>query len=277
MIPNRFGMAMCFLFLFFTVTGAHYSNNLIFLFAFIVVSFLLIAILQTAKNLRGIDVLSVRLPNGFPTEPSAVDILVCNTKNIEKFGLGLQFKEQKDHVIVHEISPQDKKWVSHPFRLPGKRGSYRALRIKVFTDAPYGLFYGWYYLSPSAEGIVYPRPSGLPHDSKTPLSLGSDFSGIKEYQEGDPLQRISWKQSAKREDLLVKEFDDETPASEVFKLEDCPQSDIEGQLSQLALWLTQAEANHKTYALVLREPIAALGRGETHLHQCLAELGVYND
>lgn len=277
MIPTRFGGAMCFLFLFFTITGAHYSNNLIFLFAFIIVSFLLIAILQTAKNLRGLKVLSVRIAEGFPMEQTTVDILVENGRSLEKFGLAVQFKDQKSHVIIDEIMDNDKKWLAHPYELPHKRGRFSAQRLRISTDAPYGLFYGWYYWTSDAEGVVYPKPAGLLRESTSQNASGADFSGLKSYNPGDLFQRISWKHSAKREDWLVKEFKDETPVSEIYTLEQCPQTDIEGKLSQMALWVTEAEFHQKHYGIVLNCVSSPVGRGEHHLHHCLFELGVYGD
>lgn len=277
MIPTRFGAALCLLFLFFTFAGAHYSNNLIFLFAFIIVSFLLIAILQTAKNLRGLEVLSVHIPNGFPNEYSRVEILVQNPRKTEKFGLSLHFKNQKDHVIVDEIFPQDQKWVFYPFLLPVKRGRFKPPRLRISTDAPYGLFYGWYYLYPDSEGVVYPQLAGHPRDDQDLPSAGADFSGLKKYTLGDPFQRISWKHSAKREEWLLKEFNDDTPASELYDINDCPQTNIEGKLSQLALWVAQAEQHQKSYGIILHQRVSPIGRGDYHLNECLYELGIHND
>lgn len=275
MIPTRFGAAACFLFLFFTVTAAHYSNNLIFLFAFILVSFLLVAILQTAKNLRGLQILSVQIHSGFPSEKTNAEILVYNKRPTEKFGLGVQIQGQKDFVIVDEIFAKDKKWIQHPFTLPSKRGPFATERIRVYTDAPYGLFYGWYYIYRMDSGVVYPAPKGFLRDSTTPQNAGADFSGLKQYNEGDPIHRISWKHTAKREELMLKEFRDETPTTEVYDINDCPQPHIEDKLSQMSLWVTQAEQHQKSYGIILQNENSALGRGEHHLHDCLFELGNY--
>lgn len=277
MIPTRFGGAMCFLFLFFTFAGAHYSNNLIFLFAFIIVSFLLISILQTAKNLRGLEILSVRVPEGFPDEYTRVELLVYNPNQNEKFGLNLKFNNNKEHVVIDEIFPLDKKWLFHPYLLPPQRGRFKTPRIRVSTDAPYGLFFGWYYLYPSAEGVVYPKLAGEEKETLSLNSTGADFSGLKEYAKGDPFQRVSWKHSAKREEWLVKEFKDEAPVSEIYALEDCPQADLEAKLSQLAFWVTRAEQQSKSYGISLPKRTSLIGRGDHHLKECLYELGVFHD
>lgn len=276
MIPTRFGAAACFLFLFFTATGAHYSNNLIFLFAFVLVSFLLVAILQTAKNLRGLDILTVNIHSGFPTEITTADILVHNKRSADKFGMGLQIRGQKNFVMLDEILRGDKKWLHHSFKLPNKRGIFKTERIKVFTDAPYGLFYGWYYVYRTDMGLAYPTPKGVSRENTAQLDRGADFSGIKQFTQGDPIHRISWKHSAKRDELLLKEFKDETPVTEIYDLRDCPQKDIEDKLSQLALWVTQSEHYQKSYAIVLNSYKSSMGRGDHHLHQCLTEMGTFH-
>lgn len=276
MIPTRYGAVACFLFLFFIIAAAHYSNNLIFLFGFILISFLLVATLQTAKNLRGLGVLKTQIHPGFPNEKTVATLFVQNKRAMDKFGLSLQFHKQPDQVILDEILSKDSKWISHPFTLPEKRGRFSTERVRVGTDAPYGLFYGWYYIYRTDGGVVYPTPRGLSKESKMPQNKGSDFSGLKEYVEGDPLHRVSWKHTAKRDELLLKEFRDETPIIEIYSLDDCPQPHIEDKLSQMALWVCEAEQSRKSYGIVLGEESSSIGRGDAHLQNCLYMLGVYD-
>ncbi len=275
MIPTRFGLACGVLFLFFTITAAHYANNLIFLMAFILVSFLLISILQTAKNLRGLTLIKVQMQPGFPDQTTVAQVLVQNTKTSPKMGIGLQFGKQKPFFVIDEISAEDKKWISLPFVLPSQRGRYSTTKVKVFTDAPYGLFYGWYNIYRTDQTVVYPRPIGENSSTLQNKSLGSDFSGLIDFQNGDSLSRVSWKHSAQRDQLLVKEFKDETPQLEIYRLADCPQKDIEDKLSQLCLWITQAEKQKIKYGLQLHEPLVLVGSGEKHSQECLYQLGVF--
>lgn len=275
MIPNRFGLALSFIFIFFTVTGAHYSNNLIFLFAFIIVSFLLIAILQTAKNVRGLMIVKSHIQAGFPGEISKADLLVENQKSISQFGLYVQIHKQKNSAIVHEIQAKDKLWISQPFLLPAKRGLFEFDKIKVSTQVPYGLFYGWRYVYKKNVVVVYPKPHGISKNYATATNKGSDFSGLKQFVTGDTIARISWKHSAKRDELLLKQFKEDEPEVKIFDINDCPQSELEAQLSQLALWVVDAEKGQKSYGLKLDDLSIKAGRGTTHMHECLYQLGIY--
>ena len=64
---------------------------------------------------------------------------------------------------------------------------------------------------------------------------GQELYGVREYRPGDPLRRIHWKTSARRGDLVVREF--EPPGLRVVGLlleSDPPTTEIADQLSRLA-------------------------------------------
>lgn len=275
MVPTRYGAIASGLFILLTITGAHYSNNLIFLFAFILVSFLLIAIMQTAKNMRGIQVTRIYIHDGFPKDISRVEFYVRNVKSSEKIGIGIQLKGQKSSAMISEIHSDDEQMIVTAFVLPEKRGRHIIERVKIFTDAPYGLFYGWYYNYFPTSYVVYPVPKGNPLQVHTDISKGLDFSGLREYVVGDTLSRMSWKHSARRDSLILKEFNEQEKEQEIFSLKDCPQKNIEDQLSQLSLWVTLAEENQFRYGLSLPNSKILAQNGKSHLKKCLYSLAVF--
>ena len=149
-------------------------------------------------------------------------------------GIGIQFHGHSAVQMIDELAAGDEKIVHHAFALPERRGRHDIRKIKIFTDAPYGLFFGWYYIRRMSSYVVYPRPVGevlpvLRHTTK-----GADFSGLKEYVSGDPVERISWKHSIKRGQLILKEFKEDDDSVEMFSLEICPQTHLEDKLSQLS-------------------------------------------
>jgi uncharacterized protein (DUF58 family) len=275
MIPNWYGGMACFLFLFFTITGAYYSNNVIFLFAFVLISFLLISILQTAKNLRGIQITNLSVQNGFPGEKTKTTMQLINSKTEYKFGVQVQIKGQKNIRMIDELPGQDTKMISTFYHLPASRGPHKTKSIKISTDAPYGLFSGWFYIYPDSKFVVYPKPAGLPLEIFSSAGEGADFSELRSYVQGDSLHRISWKHSAKKDNLVLKVFKEEEAPLNTFALEDCPQSELENKLAQLALWIQSAEQQRHQYALKLSNSSNRLGTGEKHFHECLRQLGLY--
>jgi len=109
-----------------------------------------------------------------------------------------------------------------------------------------------------------------------PSGEGEDFAGLRPYQPGDPLRRIAWRQSAKGEALLTKQF--ETPTSSTLWLSwnALPaQLALEPRLSRLTAWALGAERGSAPYALKLPGQTLEPGQGEGHLRRVLTALALY--
>lgn len=272
MIPNRYGFVAITLFIVFSLVAATYSNNLLFLLAFIHVSFLLISILQTARNLRHIEVSAVQIPSGFPGETVAVRVLLLQKSKSLKTGLYLRC--EKSEQLIPEFAAKDQKVLTLSLELPQKRGEHFLQRLRLSTESPYGLFYGWLYFKVSTPYYVYPKPLGHPLPQNQ-TSLGADeFSGLKQYQTGDSPQRISWKHSAKTDQLLLKEFKESQGVSCLLNWEDCSQTTDEEKLQQLARWIVDCETRQSSYQLIVPgiPTRGSFDRGHSHLHQSLLSL-----
>jgi hypothetical protein len=83
------------------------------------------------------------------------------------------------------------------------RGPLALGRVTLSSTQPLGLWRAWSYVHFPLAGVVYP----LPEPGAPPLPRGahgqdltapgqgeeSEFAGLREYQPGDPLQRVAWK------------------------------------------------------------------------------------
>lgn len=272
MIPNRFGFLAVSLFIVFSLVAATYSNNLLFLLAFLHVSFLLVAILQTARNLRHIDIEAVQIPAGFPGETVEIKVLIKQNARAPK--LGLTVFCEKSQKLIEELPEKDQKIITLLLQLPQTRGQHRLKRIGMGTESPYGLFYGWLYFKVNTPYFVYPRPVGNTLALLSHHQGSGDFSGLKNYQLGDSPQRISWKHSSRSEQLLVKEFKESAEPQCLLRWQDCLQTDDEGKLQQLARWIVDCEGGHFTYSLELPGANTTPGfdSGAAHFHRNLLAL-----
>ena len=82
---------------------------------------------------------------------------------------------------------------------------------------PLGLWRGWAYVHFPLAGIVYPAPESdappLPpgavgHDANaTARGDDADLAGLRDYQPGDPMQRIAWKAVARGAGWHTKQFE----------------------------------------------------------------------
>lgn len=272
MIPNRFGFMAIGLFFVFSLVAATYSNNLLFLLAFLHVSFLLVCILQTARNLRHIEVNIMRIPEGFPGEVVGAQIKAQNLS--KKIKQGIVVRCGQEELLIAELQPLEQRYILIPFVLPSQRGAHALERLRVSTESPYGLFRGWLYIKNKWTYFVYPKPQGEPLPAQQTLLPGGDFSGLREYQLGDPLARVSWKHSARNDKLLLKEFNERDESFYLIDWDQCPQKNAEERLSQLARWIVDCEKTQRFYALRLHpsETSFHFHRGHSHYHAHLLKL-----
>jgi len=107
--------------------------------------------------------------------------------------------------------------------VPAARRGWMPLgRVMLETRFPLGLFRAWSYVEPDARCLVYPRPerSPLPPFSgesargaqRSPTPGNDDFAGLRGYQRSDSPRHVAWKQVARSDDMLTKQFTGETAA-----------------------------------------------------------------
>ena len=103
---------------------------------------------------------------------------------------------------------------------PARRGTLVLGELRVHSRFPFGLFERDRLVALKDEVLVLPRISPLverwarPHGlvplasarRSTAADTGDDFAGLRDYQPGDPLQRIDWKAYARRGAPYVKEL-----------------------------------------------------------------------
>lgn len=270
--PNRYGFLFFALFALSIAIGATYNNNLVFLAGFGLISALFVAILVTAKNLRGLEILSVHVSSGFPNEKVPVAVLIKNSSHLPHTRLGISIDGQSTKGELEYIGPNDTATVRLTYTLPGKRGVHIISRVSFSTQNPFGLFYSWYWFHLSAKYFVFPKPLGQKERPKRYETLGEEFSGLKEFEAGDRLSRVSWKHFAKRGDLLIKEFNESENQQDLIDIAEATQNDFEQKLSQLSLWLVEAEGSQRHYALRLSDHLSSMGSGKDHLKSCLETL-----
>ncbi len=123
---------------------------------------------------------------------------------------------------------------------PLKRGRYRWSLVKVEASDALGLVYlSHKHRTEQAELTVYPAP--LPVEVELNPTAGSGIAeveagrvrgsglephAVREYVSGDPLRYIHWKSSARRDTLMVKEFDTGTSVSLAIVLDNRKATDV---------------------------------------------------
>ncbi len=118
-----------------------------------------------------------------------------------------------------------------------RRGRYRLGPVAISSGDAFGLFESRKIVPATHELIVYPpridvsdipmpmaNMSGGRTSHVNPSLAAHQISGIREYNSGDPLNRISWNATARLGRMMVKEFDPE-PTSDYWVLLDLNEPD----------------------------------------------------
>jgi uncharacterized protein (DUF58 family) len=98
-----------------------------------------------------------------------------------------------------------------------KRGPVGASRWAIGTSDPLGFFRGQRACPDAEVALVLPRfasltgrrePTELEASTASPRAgYGNEIFGVREYRPGDSLRRIHWRSSARRGELVVREFE----------------------------------------------------------------------
>lgn len=269
--------------------AVNYTNSMAYLLTFLLASLLLVCILHTYRNLRGL-VIKLAEPEavfaggtaGFPLlfdnrsgyDRPALQVRVHPARRKRKAGTaaGIQFDLRAGELrsLDLEVSAQ-------------KRGLLRLDRLLLSTGFPLGLLRAWSYLDTAPVCVVYPRPGGsaeLPPEEgmESAQVIGrhagaDDFTGLRAYRPGDSIRNIDWKALAREQGVLVKRFAGAGASKLTLRWDAVPHgADTEARLSQLCRWVLEAEKLGFQYALEIPDARVDHGCGADHQRVCLERL-----
>ena len=107
-----------------------------------------------------------------------------------------------------------------------KRGFFPLGPTEILSGDPFGLFTTQQYFKSKNHLLVYPKVSKLYRFPLLPADMAGSASlmlqtthptpqaaGIREFSPGDPLSRVHWPTTIRRDKLMVKEFDEDSQSS----------------------------------------------------------------
>ena len=165
-----------------------------------------------------------------------------------------------------------------------RRGIYRLDMVQVKSAYPFGLFRASFNVAVNVEYYIYPKPKGTDiwpelrpgGESGSPFSQrpGDDFYGVRPYTPGESPRHIDWKAYARGRPLSVKQFTGGEGVELWLDASQMERMPLEERLSQLALWIVNAEKVEMPYALKLGRTALPLGLGPVHSRRALETLAV---
>jgi uncharacterized protein (DUF58 family) len=202
------------------VTGRDLFYNLVYLWLTVIV----IAGLWTWTAINrirlGRHTRALRAQVGRPLEER---LSVRNTSPIPKLWLEVRdFSDLPGHqasLVVDSLAPhRERVWVVRT--MCRERGRFRLGPLSLTSGDPFGLFQVTRQVPQTTSIVVYPMTVDLP-DFTLPLGpmpggdalrrrthyVTANASGVRDYAPGDSFNRIHWASTARRDRLIVKEFE----------------------------------------------------------------------
>ncbi|MCA9919835.1 MAG: DUF58 domain-containing protein [Anaerolineales bacterium] len=202
------------------ITGREILFNLAYLMALL----LIISFAWAWANITYVHISRVtrtrRAQVGRPLEER---FTVRNTSRIPKLWLEVRdFSSLPNHFsshVVNGIGPR-RTYSWRATTVCRQRGRYQLGPIRLTSSDPFGLFPMQRDLVPTTNVVIYPLTFEI-HQFALPLGVlpGGDAlrrrthyvttnaSGVRDYAPGDSFSRIHWRSTARRDRLIVKEFE----------------------------------------------------------------------
>jgi uncharacterized protein (DUF58 family) len=266
--------------------GASQGNAANYLLLFATLSIFLVSIPHTVLNLSGLKVTAESTNPTFAGQEVAVPVEIANQSRKPRYTCVLALPDHEGMPeVVDEIAPGKSARVT--LRFPATaRGEYRIARLRLTSTYPLGFLRARKEGAAEQSYFVYPKPAGdsnlpshLPDGRslgrETSLGEGDDFAGVRAYAPGESQRHIDWKAVARGQPLMTKQFTMETDDLLYLDYNQVLQNETEARLSQLALWIVEAERLHRRYALRLPGVDIPPSSGEAHYHRCLQALAVF--
>lgn len=287
-LPTGHGIAFLCSIVVMVLTAATYSNNLIYILAFVLFGVVLISMVQTNVNLKGIELSQCQIPDGFQGEEILVHLSIKNTLYATRENLSVSIGRPRRHAHLPALAPSSTERVT--IKIPAqKRGRYELKRAEVSTVYPLGLFRAWKILDVKKEYFVVPKPLGTQDPSHAAVEFwgqqastrqtgphhGADFHEHRNFQSGDSFQHVDWKAYARNRPLLVKQFEGDAQQAYRFQMPTGEGPAVEAALSQLTLWILTAESEGAAYELRDSSTTLAMHSGFNHCQMCLRRLATY--
>lgn len=283
-IPTVEGMAFLLLLLVLLLTAINYQNSLIYLLTFFLGALFVLSILLCFNNLKGLS---------FSAKGGAM------VQSGEDAAFLLSVRAQRDHSDIAAGLVDSESQTLLPLRAnaqsctlllkTNQRGRKKLDRVRVETRYPFGLIVAWTWLRLDASVLVYPNPvepveplySGRDGDEtgkhSSTVPGHEEFSGLKNYVQGEPLNRISWKHYASKEVMVSKEFAAQSADTRWLDFNDYDGADTELRLSYLCFEAQRRASGGLPFGLKLPGNQVELGVGRHHLETCLEALALYGE
>ncbi|GMR20444.1 MAG: DUF58 domain-containing protein [Gammaproteobacteria bacterium] len=283
MLPTRAGLVFTVLLVVLLLASINYNNGLAYALTFLLAAMGIVSMLYTHANLLKLHIRPGRHVPVFAGEAALFQVCLHNPGNSPRPGLHVRHDKQASRPL--DLAPHSESCttISVPAR---QRGVLAIPDLTISTEFPLGLLYSWSRrIRLNSQTIVYPRPAApqplpQPIDGEQGERLGhahdgDDFTGLREYTQGDAPRHVHWKSVAKTGRMVTKQFENQASTQVWLHWHELNLADTESRLSLLCRWVLEAEQHTVPYGLTLPGVVIKPGLGHAHKQRCLQALALF--
>ncbi|GAB2611348.1 DUF58 domain-containing protein [Novilysobacter erysipheiresistens] len=280
-LPTRFGLFYLVLLLAMLLGALNYNNNPALLLGLLLAGAGLASLVAAQLQLTGLAVVAIEAEPVPAGDELLLRLHAQSADRRRRRGLAVALEPHPERPAVlnleHGHGEAGVAMATH------ERGWLDLPRLKVSTTRPLGLARAWAYAWTQSPLLVYPRPEPdgppLPSGSGDRVQArlhpsGDDVHHLRSYRRGDSRRAIAWKPSARRDTLLVREYEQPLGADIVLDWHGLDRLGYEAKISRLARWIDEAERDGRRYRLALPTQAIGPGHGASHRHACLRALAL---
>ncbi len=262
------------------------NSAAVYLLLFALLAVFLISIPHTLINLAGVTITLESAKPAFAGQEVSLPVEMVNTSRGTRYGIELALSGPGNKRERINCIPPGKA-ARLTLRFPAlQRGEHKTGVLYLTSVYPLGFVRVSKKFVSSQIYLVYPRPAGHPQLpasrtsspetwTRADFGEGDDFSGVRAYIPGESQRHIDWKAVARGQPFMTKQFVAEAEAAVHLDFSALRLADVEERLSQLALWIIEAERARRSYSLRLPGTYIQPGLGQPHFHQCLRALSLF--
>ncbi len=279
-LPTPFGGFIGVLLVAMLLGALNYNNNPALLLALLLGAVAIASAIMAHLQLSGLELTALAadpVPAGTPLH---LRLVFAAHDGRTRRGLCLQLPDDTTWCSVGDADDR-----APELRLATTQRGWREIgRLRLSTTHPLGLVRAWSWLWPDIPLLVYPAaeadgpplPLGDGHPAHTRLhAQGEELHQLRPYRTGDARRAIAWKHSARRDMLLVREYEQPTGVDVQLDWRALSGLGYERRIARLARWVDEAEREGRRYRLNLPgQPPLGPARGPQHRHECLRALAL---
>jgi uncharacterized protein (DUF58 family) len=250
------------------------NSAAIYLLLFVLAAVFLVSIPHTLINLTGV---TVRVESAKPTfagHEVCLPVEITNSSRATRYGIELvladagKTRERVDCIPRESAARLTVRFAAH------HRGEHKIEKLDLTSCYPLGFVRASKRFVSNQTYLVYPKPAG---NSQLPTNH-SQFADNWVQQgivPGESQRHIDWKAVARGQPLMTKEFAAETRGAVSLDFFELRFAGVEEKLSQLTLWVIEAERGRQPYGLRLPGVEIPPALGQMHFHFCLRALSLF--